>query len=343
MAAVLLGGCVATVTPTAPVALAPTPPPSVRPSPRPRATLPPAKCATMDETHFGVFGWRGSRVELERARFIGCDAQSFSYWSVDPATSDWRIDAAPGVAQGTASDGHSVAMWVQGQLFVIAADGSSGFLPAPKNPPLAGEIEPAAGGGYVFVGMPRLDRLAPDLKTILRAPLPAGFAVAAPTSDPNRFILALASEAARIPWGLTKEPYHAYLWRVGTATPRLLSSSVSSVAPSATWLDYLQVSDLGERAVAADGTLRPVRRPMNAWYRSPDDREYLEMAAPDSETVQTITLRSASTGLPLARVEASPGYPTWNGTSVAFVTRAGVEPELLVVLSPGSTLLVPLP
>jgi hypothetical protein len=236
-----------------------------------------------------------------------------------------------------------MAMWIAGRVFIIAADGSSWLLPPPAGAPLIGAIEAAASGGYVFVGIPRLDRLAPDLKTITRVPVPAGFAVAGPTSDPNRFILALASEAARIPWGLTREPYHAYLWTIGDATPTLLSASVSSVAPSATWLAYLELPDLVERAVAGDGTLHIVRHPPNPWLRSPNDLEYLDMAAPDSDAVQTITLRSTATGRVLASVDTSIGSPVWNGTSVAFVPRGAVPAEALVVLSPGSTVLVPLP
>ena len=296
----------------------------------------------MDQTFFGAVGWRDDRVEVQRSRFIGCDAQSFSYWSVDPALGDWRIDLAPGLADDSASDGASVALSVAGRLVLIHTNGTVTYLP-PSTGGALGKLQATTYGGYVFVGTTRLSRLSPKLDRVTSVALPTGYALAAPTSDPDRFILALASEAARIPWGLTKEPYHAYLWTVGTAHPTLLANSVSSIEPSGTWLAYVMLSTGDERAVGRGGALQRVRLPAPWLYRSGDDREYLDLADPNSEAAQTITLRSTATGRALATVVASPSYAIWHGASAAFVPRSDQPAQDLVVLSPGSTLLVPLP
>jgi hypothetical protein len=340
----LVTGCGTSVAPTPSERVVVTPQTTLTsqlPTPRPIASLPPAKCAGSDDTSFGVVGWRGSRVELERARFIGCDAQSFSYWSVDPKLGDWRIDIAPGVADTSASDGRSVAMSFSGRLIVIEADGTTKLVTEPPGPPLLGGLAALVGGGYVFTGVPRLDRLMPGTYEPKRVAVPTGFAVAAPTSDPTQFILALASEADRLPWGLTKEPYHAYLWAVGSTRPTLIAKSAFA-RPAGIGLAYLTLAS-GDRLLGRDGILRPVDLPGVSWLRSSDDSAYLDVSDPNAESVQSIALRSLSTGRVLATVQASIGTPQWEGDQVAFVPRGVREPSALIVLGPGMSLVEPLP
>jgi hypothetical protein len=302
-----------------------------------------AKCTGQDQHSYTAIGWRGARVELFGSEIIGCNLIRESVWSVDPAADDWHLDAAEPTNEywSWASTGSSVVVSYDIGLLVIDLAGRTRIVPNPKGLYSWGVVSATVDGGYVVGGgAPNLVRLKPDLVTVSVDPVPRGYVVDAPTSDPTRFIVDLASEAAE-PYGL-KGAHHVYLWDREAGTVKLLAPNVVAVSASRESLAFLTLDSGVLESLTAAGTLRGVANSAADVLQSPDGRFYVD-ADPGSDSAQTVTLRDSTTHGALASVMASIGFLSWSGSKVAFVPRGVETPSALVVLEPGQSITVPFP
>jgi hypothetical protein len=95
------------------------------------------------------------------------------------------------------------------------------------------------GGGYVLVGAPAL-AIVSDHGGITASPLPDGYVALAPTSDPDRFLLATSDDAAEAGGLSASTPFGAYLWKRGSTEPMLVKDRVVQVRASTQGLAWLQ-------------------------------------------------------------------------------------------------------
>jgi hypothetical protein len=94
--------------------------------------------------------------------------------------------------------------------------------------------------GYLLVGAGAIAVLD-DQGTVDVRPVPEGYVALAPTSDPERFLLATTAAAGE-PYALSESaPFAAYLWTVGSdRQPVVLSQAVVAVAPSTSGLAWIR-------------------------------------------------------------------------------------------------------
>ncbi len=97
--------------------------------------------------------------------------------------------------------------------------------------------------GYLLVGAAAIAVLD-DEGTIDVRPVPDGYVALAPTSDPERFLLATIKDAGE-PYALSEGTrFAAYVWTVGSdQPPTILSPVVVAVAPSTIGLAWLRTAD----------------------------------------------------------------------------------------------------
>lgn len=343
-------------------AASPTPSPSASASPSAPATMPspvavvptptlgPAKCESFPETiSFGAVGWRGSRVVVVAVHYIGC-GMSQELLSVDPAVGQWRTDLPLTDTLGDwLTDGSSLALSGDGFLVVDSA-GKSHSIPGNFG---GYRLSVLPGGGYLVVGADKLYRIASDGIGVTSDPLPAGYVIVAPTSDPNMFILATAAEA-NTEYGLSgRSPFEAYLWNIRTGHLKLVASAVGSVERSPNSLAYLDVvtdSAWSTLSLAADGSVAPVARPVVAGI-SPDGSHYVHSSDPTSVGEVTLQMRLTSTNQVLSEFQGYNGGIVWSGNTAALVsgpapdevTGAGAGQERLVIVDGATVKRVPLP
>ena len=327
--------------------------PATMPSPvavAPTATLGPAKCESFPETiSYGAVGWRWSRVVVVAVHYIGC-GMSQELLSVDPAVGQWRTELPLTDALGDwLTDGSSLALSGDGFLVVDAA-GKSHSIPGNFG---GYRLSVLPGGGYLVVGADKLYRIASDGIGVTSDPLPAGYVIVAPTSDPNMFILATAAEANTANGLSWRSPFEAYLWNIRTGHLKLVASAVGSVERSPNSLAYLDVvtdSAWSTLSLAGDGSVVPVARPIVAGI-SPDGSHYLHSSDPSSVGAVTFQMRLTSTNQVLSEFQGYNGGIVWSGNTAALVsgpapdeaTGAGAGQERLVIVDGATVKRVPLP
>ncbi len=321
--------------------------PSATPSVQATATLGPAKCESDNYTNYSAVGWRGIRVVVLAGHFIGCDMRQ-ELLSADPAVGEWRSDAKIDTAVidfQVASDGQSVALPRAGGLLVIDAAGNRHDVPRPAGTDErwgAYGLRVLPGGGYLVVGAEQLSLVPLDGGALTMQPLPNGYVVVAPTSDPDRFVLTPADDA-QVPYGLLGSPFRAYLWDLKSGKLTLVASSVIAVEPAPHALAYLHMAAGGDQSLAADGALTTVKLPGMPAMRSPDASRYLYLPDLDSAQPQSIELRDAAAGSVLSQFRGVIGLPIWRGTTAAVVAGGGALPSELVILDGSSVRHLPLP
>lgn len=130
--------------------------------------------------------------------------------------------------------------------------------------------------GYLLAGAAAIAVLD-DQATVDVGPVPDGYVALAPTSDPERFLLATTAAAGE-PYALSEPaPFAAYLWTVGSdEQPVVLSQGVVAIAPSTRGLAWLRTDDGSWWSVATDETVRQVTDANPEWsIISPDGRHVL--------------------------------------------------------------------
>ncbi len=299
-------------------------------------TLGPAKCATTDTTNYAAVGWLGPRVVLLVDHFVGCDVLEQRLISANPIDGIWRTDATlDTIVQDfqIASDGQSVIAPSAAGVIVISPDGKVAPL---SRPATAADgwggmgFRATGGGGYLVVGAAELDRVSADFGSVTTTALPRGYVAVAPTSDPERFVLA-PTDDENLPNGLLGTPFRAYLWDHRTGSLRLVESAATAVLPSSRSLAYLTVQGSEEVSVSRDETITAVTLPGLGWLRSPDGQRYLSPQDSQSRDPQLITLRDSSTGRAIVSFMGTISKPVWRGSAVAIVSGGGDLPSELVV------------
>jgi hypothetical protein len=328
--------------------------PAVTPSPVavvPGPTLGPAKCESFPETiSYSAVGWRGSRVVVLAEHFIGCGLRQ-ELLSVDPAVGQWRTDYPLADTFGDwLTDGSSLSLAIGDGFLVVDSAGK----PHSISGNFGGySLSVLPGGGYLVVGADKLYRIASDGSRATSDALPAGYVAVAPTSDPSLFMLATAEEA-NTAYGLTgRSPFRAYLWNLRTGRVKLVASDVSSVERSPNSLAYLNVvvdSAWSTLTLAADGSTKPVARPIAAGI-SPDGSHYVYSSDPTAVGEVTLQMRLTSMNQVLSEFTGYNGGIVWSGNTAALasgprpdeVTGAGAGQEKLVILDGADVRSVPLP
>ncbi len=305
-------------------------------------TLGPPKCATIDTTNYGAVGWLGPRVVVLVDHYVGCNVLQ-RLISANPSDGIWRTDATlDTIVQDfqIASDGQSVIAPSAAGVIVISSDGKVAPLsrPATAADGWGGTgFRATVDGGYLVVGAAELDRVSADFGSVTTHALPKGYVAVAPTSDPERFVLAPTDDAS-LPYGLLGTPFRAYLWDLKTGGLKLVESSATAVLPSSRSLAYLTVQGNEAVSVGPDGTMTAVTLPGLGWLRSPDGQRYLSPQDPQSRDPQLITLRDSTTGRAIVSLMGTISTPVWRGSAVALVSGGGDLPSELVVVA-GSTVL----
>ena len=168
----------------------------------------------------------------------------------DGATAATVLDpeAGPGVA--IATPGQNVRPVVlPNDPWVAMWRGIQGLVP------LAGRT------GYLLAGGAAIGTLD-DNGALHVTRVPDGYVALAPTSDPDRFLLATEADASE-PYALSEASrFAAYLWTVGSdRSPTILSPVVVAVAPSTVGLAWVRTDDGSWWSVASDETVRQVSQP----------------------------------------------------------------------------------
>ncbi len=130
--------------------------------------------------------------------------------------------------------------------------------------------------GYLLVGAAAIAVLD-DRGPIDVRPVPDGYVALAPTSDPERFLLATVAAAGE-PYALSEATrFAAYLWRVGSdERPTVLRQDVAAIAPSMIGLAWLRTADGSWWSLGTDESIRQVAEPdPERSVISPDGRHVL--------------------------------------------------------------------
>jgi hypothetical protein len=129
--------------------------------------------------------------------------------------------------------------------------------------------------GYLLVGAATIAVLD-DKGSIDVRPVPEGYVALAPTSDPERFLLATTAAASE-PYALSEPaPFATYLWTVGSETPPLIvSQAVVAVAPSTRGLAWIRTDGGSWWSVSANGDARQVTDRNPEWSVISPDGSYI--------------------------------------------------------------------
>ncbi len=335
-----------------------TSPPASQASPTDTAQ---AKCEQMTEPrHYTLVGWVDGKLELLASQFASCDS-TYGLVVLDPTTGTAGplLPLTEQVASGgIATDGSSVAIVTQGGSsgggLVIDTVGHQHLLawPAGLGDAWFPQVVPMPAGGYLAVGAESLVTIASDGSAIRTQPIPAGYVVVAPTSDPHRFILATVDDANH-EYGLSvRAPFTAYLWTIGSSSATKVAGSVGEVATATNALAYLMLVDQANTNdpwswAVLDGTGRAIpMEPQPAGYGtlSPDGSLFvMGLDGPTEADYRTLVVDVAS-GKTLVTLEGR-GAVSWNGHTAALVLRpsSGAGDELVIVGPSGDMQTVPLP
>jgi hypothetical protein len=130
--------------------------------------------------------------------------------------------------------------------------------------------------GYLFVGAAAIAVLDDEGAVAVR-PVPEGYVALAPTSDPERFLLATTAAAGE-PYALSEPaPFAAYLWTVGSdKAPVVLSQAVVAIAPSTSGLAWIRTDGGAWWSVSANEAVQQVTDRNPEWsVISPDGSHVL--------------------------------------------------------------------
>jgi len=304
-----------------------------------------AKCATLppEPAYYALVGWVGDRVVVIGETFPACGAR-YELLSVDPNVGAWRSESVftSGMPGGAATDGLSVAFPLEDAIVVV--DGSGKTETVAKPPDVADDWDgyglPALpGGGYLVVGTERLLRVASDGSAMTSDPLPAGYVAVAPTSDPNRFVIAPIADA-RVAHGLGGAPFRAYLWDRTSGSRELVAGSVTAVWPAEpeTGLAFLAstAQDTTTWSVLGRvGGVRELARTDARWFLSPNGTRAVATRTPDHPSIETQVV-DPMTGRTIVDVTPLPANGSaWTGDRVAILAQTQLprtdEPAVFVV------------
>ncbi len=309
-----------------------------------------AKCAVipMSPASYSLVGWRAGRIVVVAATFPSCETARYQLLSADPAVGTWTGGTVfdDGMPDRAATDGRTVAFPLQDRVVVSEASGSTRSIlrPGDMGPDWDAYGLPALpGGGYLVVGADRLLQIASDGSEMTSDPLPAGYVAVAPTSDPDRFILAPTVDARR-EYGLsTRAPFRTYLWDRASGSLRLLLSGVTAVSAATpqTGLAFLVVTTAGATTwslVAADGRLRTVATTAGWATLSPDGRLAVRTQSPDLPSVPTVLLDPRSDRVIAAISSLGASGTAWDGEEAATLVqpRPPVAGQAAVLLVDGA-------
>ena len=343
VAALLVTACGVDLTGGAsPPEVSPSPPPSpssaIR-TPESTASVSGASTAPTCSSHprepgsYVLVGWRADRIVAIGMTFPACGVGDARYeiLSADPAVGTWRSEYvfSIGMPYGAATDGRSVAVPRDDAIVVVDLAGATHTVPRPAD--LASDwdaygLPPLVGGGYLVTGAERLLRIASDGSGMRSDPLPAGYVAVAPTSDPERFIIAPV-EDARVEYGLGGAPFRAYLWDRTSASLRLVARSVNQVAPAAstTGLAFLVSHGAATTSwslVRPDGSVRDYGQVNGAASLSPDGRLAVLTRRPDTATTGGTVVLDRRTGHVIVAVTSFPVTGSaWDGNRVAILAQ----------------------
>ena len=321
-----------------------------------------AKCEQMTEPrHYTPVGWVNGKLELLASQFASCDS-AYGLVVLDPTTgrAGPLLPLTTQVASGgIATDGSSVAIVIQGGssggVLVVDTTGHQHLLawPVGLGDAWFPQVVPMPAGGYLAVGAESLVTIASDGSAIRTQPIPAGYVVVAPTSDPQRFILATVEDANH-EYGLSvRAPFTAYLWTIGSSSATKVAGSVGEVATATNAMAYLMLVDQANTSdpwswAVLDGTGRAIpMEPQPAGYGtlSPDGSLFvMGRDGPTEADFRTLVIDVGS-GRTVATLPGS-GLPvSWNGDTAALVVSpsSGAGDELVIVGPSGETQTVPLP
>lgn len=212
-----------------------------------------------------------------------------------------------------------------------------------------------AGGGYLIDSLPQLVTVSADGQ-LSDSPIPVGYIVSGPTSDPNVFILR-RDDRKTAPERM-QGPHPAYLWRKGNAAPSSLPGLVDEIVPAAAPnLTWVRDSTAAWSLVDQLGVAKLEFRSLPPWDGEPDATgKYVVEQSGRSQGCEhdvpptcSVRLVEHATGSLLAQVNvgSNSGF-FWSGSSVAFSPTTGdpvAQPaaSAIVVLSPTGASQVQLP
>jgi hypothetical protein len=277
----------------------------------------------------------------------------------DPANSDW-IAFGPRSAGRFVTDGSGLGGSPKpGVLTVVTPDERAIDITLPVSASdwasRGSQISPLVGGGYVLGLLPSLVRVS-GAGALSEAAIPSGFVLAAPTSNPEVFLLRPNFNTDVPDWN--RAPYTAFLWKVGDKKPSPLLGSVVDIsaarAPVLTWLEDISGAWWHVPAIGA-----PTKelRAAPLWLDEPsptgeyvvgqtDRSQGCEHDTPPSCSVRLIE-RATGNVVALANVGSNSSF-AWSENSVAFIPTTSdpvAQPTSMqiIVLSPGGVSLTALP
>jgi hypothetical protein len=277
----------------------------------------------------------------------------------DPASSDWMA-FGPRAAGRFVTDGSGLAGSLKpGVLTVVTADERAIDITLPVSASdwasRGSQISPLVGGGYVLGLLPLLVGVS-GAGVLTEGAIPSGFVLAAPTSNPEVFVLRPNLNTDIPDWN--QAPYTAFLWKVGDKRPSQLLGSVVDIraarAPALTWLEDMSGAWW---LVPATGAPTKELRAAPLWLDEPsptgqyvveqtDRSQGCEHNTPPSCSVRLIE-RATGNVVALAKVGSNSWF-VWSESSVAFIPTTSdpvAQPSAMpiVVLSPVGVSLTALP
>lgn len=178
--------------------------------------------------------------------------------------------------------------------------------------------------GYLLVGAAAIAVLDDEGALDVR-PVPDGFVALAPTSDPQRFLLATVADA-REPFALSEATaFAAHIWAAGSnEQPKLLKEDVVAVVPSIVGLSWLRTADGSWWSLTPDQAVRQVsEHTTERSMISPDGRRVLRSSdhtigcAPDTADPCSVSLIDDSSS---TRTFVGPSFGgSFSGSDVGMV------------------------
>jgi hypothetical protein len=329
---------------------APGEPPARAPSPSPAAVTATLCVRDVDEGNPLIVGWlRGQVAATFRHGPCVFDEASGRWLAIGPRGTGRFVTDGSSLAGSSRPRNLTIQAPDQQPIDVALPEWADDWAAS------GSQLAVAAGGGYVFVLVPELATVSADGK-LTEAPIPAGYLVAAPTTEPNRYLLRLDDRNAA-PQRMSG-PHPSFLWRRGDVTPTSLPMLATQMEAAATPnLAWIRDDASGWWLIDSSGAATIGFRSPAPWDGQPDptgqyaieQTDRSQGCDRDSPPSCVVRLVDRSSGAVVAQVSAGSNSAfAWAAGTVVFSPTTDdpvAQPSApdLVVLSPSGTRRIPLP